>query len=159
MHGCCGRNAGKRMPPNLLVAFPNLSTGNGYIHTSDATPTYNCIAHAFGDQTRRWEPDPLGICYWPPGLTRTSAMSGFNALCKSRGYQRCTDGNLEPSVEKLAIYVVHGRFTHIARQLPDGRWTSKLGNAEDITHDLSGLENSSYGTVTIYFKKPRAEAQ
>lgn len=35
--------------------------------------------------------------------------------------------------------------SHAARQLPNGRWTSKCGQAEDIEHDLRDLEGRLYG--------------
>ena len=38
----------------------------------------------------------------------------------------------------------------MARQLPSGLWTSKLGESEDIEHQVEGLEGSSYGNVLVY---------
>jgi hypothetical protein len=39
--------------------------------------------------------------------------------------------------------------THMARQLPNGAWTSKCGPEEDITHfTLDALE--TYGTIYNY---------
>jgi hypothetical protein len=34
--------------------------------------------------------------------------------------------------------------THAARQLPSGRWTSKLVLREDIEHDLHALSGEAY---------------
>ncbi|MCI0637958.1 MAG: hypothetical protein L0Y72_23715 [Gemmataceae bacterium] len=39
--------------------------------------------------------------------------------------------------------------THAARQLPTGRWSSKLGPSEDIEHDLHALEGEIYGTIAL----------
>jgi hypothetical protein len=48
---------------------------------------------------------------------------------------------------------------HAARQLPGGRWTSKLGNREDIEHDLNAVSGEAYGTVVMVLKRPIAGAQ
>lgn len=43
----------------------------------------------------------------------------------------------------------------MARQLPTGRWTSKLGGSEDIEHaSPTELEGDMYGTVVLYMRKP-----
>ena len=53
-----------------------------------------------------------------------------------------------------------GAPTHAAWQRPDGRWTSKLGDNEDIIHDkLDGLAGPKYGTVTVFLKRPRQRRQ
>lgn len=49
----------------------------------------------------------------------------------------------------------------MARQLPNGRWTSKLGEVEDIEHDLSDLEYESddnpycYGLASIFMMRKK----
>jgi hypothetical protein len=44
--------------------------------------------------------------------------------------------------------------TYVARQLPDGRWTSKLGQLEDVTHATTdALEGSDYGEVVQFMKR------
>ncbi|MCG8587287.1 MAG: hypothetical protein MI757_21490 [Pirellulales bacterium] len=46
-------------------------------------------------------------------------------------------------------------YTHAARQLPDGRWTSKLGKAEDIEHDSANdVAGGLYGEVVEFMKRP-----
>ena len=45
--------------------------------------------------------------------------------------------------------------THAARQMPSGRWTSKLGFREDIEHDLHAVSGDLYGTVVLLLKRPR----
>ena len=58
----------------------------------------------------------------------------------------------------MAIYALQGKPTHAARQLGDGRWTSKLGKEVDITHTLVGLEGPVYGQVAAYLRRPLGEA-
>ncbi len=43
----------------------------------------------------------------------------------------------------------------MARQLPNGDWTSKLGAEEDIVHrELRALEGDLYGTVAQVMARP-----
>ena len=66
----------------------------------------------------------------------------------------CESGELEENVEKLAIYATSdGKPQHIARQLPSGIWTSKLGRLEDIEHELAGLSGKLYGTVCKFMAR------
>ena len=62
-------------------------------------------------------------------------------------------------MQKIAIYLNSSNSpTHVARQLLDGRWTSKLGSYEDIEHSrLAGLEglDPAYGAVGCFMAKPR----
>ena len=73
------------------------------------------------------------------------------------GFERCGDGLLEAGIEKLAVYCSSaGAWTHAARQLPSGAWTSKLGACEDIEHEHPDhLGGSDYGDVHCYMKRPR----
>lgn len=56
------------------------------------------------------------------------------------GYRLCetldaASASLEPGIKKVALYGDGDAWTHAARQLPGGRWTSKFGDFEDIEHD------------------------
>jgi hypothetical protein len=37
--------------------------------------------------------------------------------------------------------------------LANGRWTNKLGKAEDIEHELRDLEGDFYGTVVLVMQR------
>jgi hypothetical protein len=75
----------------------------------------------------------------------------FEAL----GYEACADDRPEPGYEKVALYGSSLYYTHAARQLPDGRWTSKLGKAEDIEHDSpDDVAGGVYGEVVEFMKRP-----
>ena len=69
------------------------------------------------------------------------------------GYEPCERGDLEPGFEKVAIFADDEGPTHAARQLDNGRWTSKLGSMEDIEHALEGLAGSEYGRVVRYLRR------
>src|SRR5579871_5278130 len=104
---------------------------------------------------RWWWPDPLGAGYWPNGIARTETQEAFVAAYATVGFAPTTDDSLQPGVEKIAVYAKGGKPTHAARQLPSGRWTSKLGRAEDIEHDLSALAGDVYGTVAFILQRLR----
>jgi hypothetical protein len=56
-----------------------------------------------------------------------------------------------------ALFALADGFpTHAAWQLGSGRWTSKLGELEDIEHALRDLEGTEYGAVALVMKRPRA---
>ena len=75
-------------------------------------------------------------------------------LFAGEGFSLCDDDGLDPGYEKIAIYALVGQFTHVARQLKDGRWTSKLGALEDITHpSLASLSEGIYGFVHCIMRR------
>jgi hypothetical protein len=72
------------------------------------------------------------------------------------GYRRCENADLEQGFEKVAFYVKDGEPEHVARQLENGIWGSKLGLDEDIEHSaLEGLMGEKFGRVEIIMKRPR----
>ena len=61
---------------------------------------------------------------------------------------------LEPGFEKVALYGDSEYYTHAARQLPSGKWTSKLGKAEDVEHDSpADLSGGVYAEVVLVMKR------
>jgi hypothetical protein len=139
--------------------FPFLTSDNHSI-TSSATKRYNCIAWAAGETSRRWDPDPQGVYYWPPGITRSTRIEAVAQVYETLGFRLCFSTALEDGIEKVAIYgtVQNGITfaTHAARQLLSGEWTSKLGDAEDITHHDLGDLNGLYGEPMVYMERRRA---
>lgn len=144
---------------DLTSLFPQLEPGTFSI-TSPADREYNCHAWSAGDDTSWWSPtnpagQPIGGYYWPRGVSRDDSLPSHVAAFGSLGYELCDNAELEPAVEKIAIYVNGaGLPTHSARQLADGQWTSKIGTLHDITHDtLSGLEGAEYGRVACVMRR------
>lgn len=133
--------------------FPNIQS-QGFRATSPATPDYNCIGWAAGEDDRFWWPRPEPDYYWPPGVPREVTLSAFVAAFSTLGYAVCKTPSLEKGYEKIAIYADSaGLPTHAARQLPSGRWTSKLGCNVDIEHTLMGITGPEYGTVKKYMRR------
>ena len=150
---------GEEKEPHLTLRSPRLERkfrklfAAGYEVTSPDDPTYNCIAWAAHDMQHRWWPDNPNM-YWPHWMGRIvkpkSTIECFVQSFHLLGYVTCGDSRLERRYEKVALYAVGDSPKHMARQLPDGNWTSKLGIfGEDITHyTLDAIEE--YGPEPIY---------
>ncbi|MDZ7956428.1 MAG: hypothetical protein RMY34_00715 [Aulosira sp. DedQUE10] len=135
--------------------FPNLSRSE-YSVTSKQSTSYNCFAWAAGEDDHWWSPiDPDNMYYWVEGVTAELTMSAFIQAYQSLKYELCYSSELEVGFEKIAIYATEdGELTHAARQLPNGKWTSKLGRWQDIEHELEGLAGEMYGSVQQILKRP-----
>lgn len=106
------------------------------VYRSPATTAYNCIAWAAEDTRRWWWPDAMDQYYWPPGVTREETVEAFIAAYGSLGYTPCATLDQEDGYQKIVVYVgCAGKPTHAAKQIPGGRWSGKLGSAEDVEHD------------------------
>ena len=140
----------------LHEAFPGLAQG-GYAVTSAHDKKYNCIAHAVGDTGNWWWPVPPDAkeIFWPAGLTRAETLAAFHEAFGSLGFHQCSTEDPEPGFEKIALFANdQGVPLHAARQVASGRWTSKLGEREDIEHALHDLEGEAYGSVVLIMKRP-----
>jgi hypothetical protein len=134
--------------------LPGLS-GTSYEITSWCNSDYNCIAWAVGDGTEWWWPGRPDKSFWPAAVPRRETLEAFEALFTFLGFIPSADDVPEPGVEKVALFANrHGLPTHAARQLPNSRWTSKIGRAEDIEHDLHAIEGDLYGQVVRLFQRP-----
>lgn len=143
---------------DIEACFPGLQTTE-YAIKSQETASYNCIAWAAGNVKNPWWPTHLHGYYWPPSVHREETLEGFIDAFRIYGYMPCDGDNLELGFEKVAIYVSgDGTPTHAARQLNSGKWTSKLGDLEDIEHStLAALEGAIYGRVAQVLKRPIAK--
>lgn len=112
---------------DLEQTFPKLRSG-GYRISGPATNRYNCIAWAAGEQDAWWQGN-LTDASWPEGIPADGTVRSLVALFQSLGYRPCASAELEGDFEKVAIYGNGTEYTHAARQLVDGRWASKLGQA------------------------------
>jgi hypothetical protein len=131
-------------------SFPYLTDDN-HRSSSPPTPDYNCVAWSARDTEHWWQP---GV-FWPVSAPPDDFGVGILVLAfEAQGYQTCDHGRLELMFEKVALYGNNFFYTHVARQLPDGRWTSKLGRAEDIEHQSpDDLAGGMYGEVVQYMRR------
>ncbi len=141
----------------LERAFPGLRDTKYHI-TSPADRRYNCLAWAAGEATVWWWPDPMGLGFWPAEAPRNVSLDAFAVAYGLCGFEACQSAVLEPCFEKVAIFVnANGEPKHAARQLANGKWTSKLGKWIDIEHDLTAVEGATYGTVALVMKRRRKQ--
>ena len=131
-------------------AFPRLTMENHNV-TSVPDVGYNCVAWAAGDTKRWWQP---GV-FWPVPLEREEhGIGALELVFKSLGFHECPDGTLEAGFEKVALYGSGLFYTHAARQLSEGSWTSKLGKSEDIQHDTTdAIAGGLYGEVVEFMRR------
>ena len=141
---------------HLEQQFPNLAKA-GYTITSTDTIDYNCVAWAAESDEEWWWPDAMGQEYWPEGAPREETLPAFVAAFNVIGYEICDTPSLELGFQKIAIYADEQNLPrHVARQLKDGSWTSKIGQYEDIQHrTLEALAGKApaYGRVVQLMKK------
>jgi len=145
----------------LEEIFPNLAAA-GYSSKSEKTGVYNCIAYAAGDETRKWEGYREIGYYWPEGAREGHTLDALMSAFEQLEYTICDSETLESEYEKVALYVdMDGLWTHAAKQCEDGKWTSKLGNLEDIIHQTPQAvlgPDPAYGQVACFMKRRRAGA-
>lgn len=118
---------------------------------------YNCFAWAARDSERCWDPPGLADwTFWPDGVQAWETLGAYKAAYATVGFEDCEDGCLVEGTEKIAIFVDGGGTPiHAARQLPSGRWTSKLGKGIDIEHDFADLEGDpAIGTLGCFMQRP-----
>lgn len=153
-------------PEEIGVKWPNLMLGTNSRITSLKRKGHNCVAYAIGEInkdadmlvfSKRFD---LSLC----GLSNTNldhSVAGYSKLLSHfYNFNICNTQELEKGFEKIALYEgydVDGEkgFLHIALQLKNGKWTSKLGIYEDIEHDtLDVLAGNFYGNPVLYMKRP-----
>jgi hypothetical protein len=130
----------------VIARFPALDQ-SAFEVTSEPTRDYNCIAWAVGDDKNFWWP----TMHWP--TKRTESRQSFLKAFATKGYKPCNSADPEPGFEKIALYMLDGKPKHAARLLSDGKWTSKLGSAYDITHTLGCLNGDKYGEPVVFLKR------
>jgi len=135
--------------------FPNLRRGE-YQETSPDDSDYNCIAWAVQINSQWWQPSGRVGHYWPPGFPLDDySTTALIAVYQGLGFERCDTGDPESGYDKIAIYATpDGDYAHAARQLGDGRWTSKIGEWTDIEHNtVEALEGSYLGVVQVFLRR------
>jgi hypothetical protein len=143
---------------SIRDCFPHLENNI----SSPVTAEYNCFAWAAGQNCCVWWPEPFDQYYWPLNTSNDSSfdstLENFILAYSSIGYELSPDNNpeLEPEFEKIALYVdSYGTVKHATRQIIKeenvGKWTSKIGDLEDILHETHDfLEGQDFGIpVTI----------
>lgn len=146
----------------LLQEFPLLKQDKDFKVTSKSTPNYNCIAWACNYNERWIQPPYLGrpnldcVLWWPPEVPEGLQIDCLIQLFELHGYCMCNSFEHEDGFRKVALFIDEQskEWTHAARELSNGCWTSKLGEYHDIQHGSPyTIENESYGKVFCIMKK------
>ncbi|HEV3383502.1 MAG TPA: hypothetical protein VG097_01740, partial [Gemmata sp.] len=91
------------------------------------------------------------------GAPREETIAAFIAAFATAGFLSTTSADLEPELEKVALFAIGSTPTHAARQLSNGWWSSKLGPAIDIEHDtLDAVAGGVYGDVVAILCRKRS---
>lgn len=143
------------MTRKLRRLFPRLF-GNEYQLTSKKSRRYNCLAWALGANDVWWDAGVGGA--WPDGVPDDGSVLAAIRFFEHFGYTCAADAELKEGLLKIAIYGDDQGYTHAARQLANGRWSSKLGKLQDIEHHkLESLFGRRYGTV-VQIMEMRSDA-
>jgi len=97
-----------------------------------------------------------GVTFWPGGTTESMEITSLVEAFQTKGYEECNSDIHEDGYMKVALYwnPCTGEWTHAARQLRDGTWTSKMGQSNDIQHGPPKvLESKPYGKVYCIMKR------
>jgi hypothetical protein len=146
-----GQELGQRKY-GLELDFEGLTT-TSYEIVSKHTCAYNCHAFAMGDFDRKWGPISH---YWPKDCPRQppDSLPIYLRAFATRGFEPCGDGDPELGYEKIAVYANDSGPSHTAKQVPSGKWASKMGDDVDIEHDLHALEGHYYGRIVQFMRRP-----
>lgn len=135
--------------------FPKLKNKD-YKLASKKNRYYNCIAWAFECNTLWWWPDKKYIGFWPKQIKREVTLAAFIKAFETQGYSICENSDYEIGFQKIAIFIKENNIpTHTARQLDNGKWTSKIGELEDIEHNLFDLIGNQYGKIGVIMKRKK----
>jgi hypothetical protein len=141
----------------ILKYWPSLIPST-YHKTSDEFKDYNCVAWVTRIKTENidFSQDDEGNPVIDPYFLTSYPYIEYFEL---HGFELCDSPDWEEGFEKIAIYEKDGKFKHVASQLGNKNWTSKIGEFEDIEHySLEALEghpykNMSYGKISLFMKR------
>ena len=139
--------------------FPGIA--GKFRKTSSNDANYNCLTWALG-RSDIWLSPVVRIppYSWPPGIPEEWSVAAIREIFVREGYTEETDSvELEDGWEKVAFFIENnGDPTHFSRQLPNGKWTSKLGGLIDIEHNnLKCLEGPHYGRQGLILKREKTD--
>jgi hypothetical protein len=74
-------------------------------------------------------------------------------MFETMGFESAANASIEPGYLKIALYVLNGIPTHVARIESQTVWSSKLGRDELIEHAPDALSGAEYGEPRFFFRK------
>lgn len=139
----------------IQLKWPNLQENQNFHFTSLKRRQYNCVGWAVGENKSL---DMLAFrdIYKLDPTTLNHTVKGYaEKFNEYYGFEVCDNGNYEVGFEKILLYENEQKdFAHVARLLPNGHWTSKMGGYEDIEHYKPEAVNGNlYGRPVLYMKR------
>lgn len=87
-------------------------------------------------------------------MPRNDSIANIIDFLVLAGFSACENSVKLPGIEKIAIYTDGDTPLHLARQLSDGRWASKLGRIIDVIHTTpEAVGGGQYGNPTIFMAR------
>ena len=113
----------------------------------------NCHGHAIG--VNKWVcPSINPVGWWPSGVDRDYSVSGWGNMLSHYGWRSVDSSRVERGWEKLAVFTTNHVVSHSCKQLPNGRWESKLGESVILSnHTLEGISDGPYGVPAGFFRR------
>lgn len=154
-----------KTPPNYIYAitpeeltqyWPHLKEGENFRFTSLKKRGFKCIWYALmlekGDIDMLWFRDMYEL---DPNTLDHSAKGYADCFQKYYGFELCGSSSYEEGFVKIVLYEDKNKdFKHVARVLPNGNMTSKMGNYEDIEHyTMDAVSGDEYGYPSLFMKK------
>ncbi|HYE53679.1 MAG TPA: hypothetical protein VD996_02510 [Chitinophagaceae bacterium] len=135
--------------------WPDLKEGENFHFTSLKKRGYKCVWYALmldrGDIDMLWFRDFYNL---DPATLDHSAKGYAKCFQQYFGFEECLSKEYEEGFIKIVLYEDKNQdFKHVARVLPNGYFTSKMGNYEDIQHSLEAVCGNEYGYPVLYMKK------
>jgi hypothetical protein len=154
---------------NVLELFPAVLPEN-IKFDGKKNDDFNCVAWAFGATNHFWWPYPQAGYHWPASEkiegSPEAPVEIFDHLLKETLHGTETvDQTPEKGFVKLALFTTGSveagnlHSTHLARLMPDGNWSSKLGPSYLVRTgpNIHDMDYGHYGNVEKIYKVPEAE--
>ena len=90
------------------------------------------------------------LSYWPPAAPREYTLEAYEQALATAGFVKCIGDTYDERVTRVALFAKGAQPTHASRQVSPDQWTSKLGQAEDISHQLDAVSGATYGDPMIH---------
>jgi len=146
--------------------WPHLILGENFEFTSPKKRGYNCVAYALGEVNKDIDMLALSkrIDLTPFGLSNDKLDHSINGYIKLisglYSYEVCDNSEVEENFDKIVLFEGLDEdgdisFLHIAKQLDNGIWTSKMGAFEDIEHLTPDAVNGLYGQPKVFMKRKK----
>ena len=139
------------------LKFPGLR-GTQWAIKSRRTKRYNCIAWGAREKHRRWDYGKGD--FWPDGVKKLDGIAYLVAAYTKVGFVVCRReecDQYDPAYDTVVLYERDGEWSHAARILHNGMWSSKIGDCEDIQHEIpEALSGTKYGDPIVYMRRRRS---